>query len=204
MTSLSEQKNQLRRTATARRDAVARDNDIGDALCARYSDLADRIGDMGWVSAVSGFWPIGGEANVMPLLKALGARGLEMALPVVPGRGQPLEFRQWQPDDPMDSGPFGIAEPKSTAPVIEPDMLLVPLLAFDRAGGRLGYGGGYYDRTLAGLRAGKRILAVGIAYAAQECPTVPCGDHDAPLDWVLTETAAIAMVRKPKLRQEPA
>ena len=204
MTSLSEEKKRLRRTATARRDAVALGNDIGAALCARFDDIDRATDGLGWVASVSGFWPIGGEANVMPLLRSLGDRGLDMALPVVPKRGEPLLFRRWQPDDPMDSGPFGIAEPQAGAPAVEPDLLLVPLLAFDHAGGRLGYGGGYYDRTLTGLRARKRILAVGVAYAAQACATVPCGDNDAPLDWVLTETAAIPVAPETRQRQEPA
>ncbi|MEX2617997.1 MAG: 5-formyltetrahydrofolate cyclo-ligase [Alphaproteobacteria bacterium] len=204
MASLSEQKNRLRLTATARRDAVARGNDIGAALCARYDDVVRATGDMGWVSAVSGFWPIGSEANAMPLLRLLGGRGHDMALPIVPRRGEPLDFRRWRPEDPMDTGPFGISEPQSGTPVVEPDLLLVPLLAFDRAGCRLGYGGGYYDRTLARLRARKRILAVGVAYAAQECAIVPCEEGDAPLDWVLTESAAIPVAPEMQLRQEPA
>lgn len=204
MTSLFEQKNRLRLTATARRDTVARDNDIGAALCARFDEIAHAAGGAGWVSSVSGYWPIGSEANAMPLLLALGRRGHVLALPVVPRRGEPLDFRRWRPGDPMDTGPFGIAEPQSAAPVVEPDLLLVPLLAFDRAGCRLGYGGGYYDRTLAGLRARKRILAVGVAYAAQECAIVPCEEGDAPLDWVLTESAAIPVAPEDQLRQEPA
>lgn len=204
MTSLADQKNRLRRTATARREAMAPGNDIGESLRARFDDIDRATGGMGWATAVSGFWPIGSEANVMPLLLALGGRGLDMALPVVPRRGEPLVFRRWRPDDPVDRGPFGIGEPQAAAPELEPDLLLVPLLAFDRAGGRLGYGGGYYDRTLARLRARKRILAVGVAYAAQECATVPRDGHDARLDWVLTETAAIPMAPEPQLRQEPA
>jgi 5-formyltetrahydrofolate cyclo-ligase len=203
MTLLSEQKEQLRRKATALRDAIAQGNDIGESLRIRFDDIASQTGGIGWATAVSGFWPIGSEVNVMPLLRALGDRGLDMALPVVPQRGKPLPFRRWRPDDPMDTGPFGIAEPQAAAPVIEPDILLVPLLAFDRAGGRLGYGGGYYDRTLAALRGRKRILAVGVAYAAQECALVPCDAFDAPLDWVLTETAAIPVAPETQQRQEP-
>jgi 5-formyltetrahydrofolate cyclo-ligase len=142
---------------------------------------------------VSGYWPIGEEANVMNLLRALGGRGFEMALPVVPARDRPLTFRRWRLDDTMDTGPFGIFEPRDAAPAMSPDLILAPLLAFDRAGGRLGYGGGYYDRTIVELRKEKPVMVVGIAYAAQEYDTVPCGVTDVPLDWIVTKTDAICV-----------
>ncbi len=129
----------------------------------------------------------------MDVLRALGARGFEMALPIVPSRGQPLIFRRWRAGDAMDTGPFEIAEPRAGQPVLSPDLILAPLLAFDRTGARLGYGGGYYDRTIAGLRDKKPVTVVGIAYAAQEVDAVPCGETDVPLDWVVTETGAIGM-----------
>jgi len=200
MNSLLTLKQQLRQTATERRESFASGREIGDALLANFAD----VGELTGIAAVSGYWPIGVEANVMPLLQALGRRGLTMALPVVPGRGEPLTFRRWREGDAMGTGPFGIREPLPESPVVEPDLLLVPLLAFDRSGGRLGYGGGYYDRTLAGLRARKPILAVGVAYAAQECDTVPCGETDVPLDWIVTEAAAIRAHPDRRQRQEPA
>ena len=95
----------------------------------------------------------------------------------------------------MDSGPFGIAEPKQSAEVLRPDVLLVPLLAFDRVGYRLGYGGGFYDRTLRELRALKPVLAIGVAFAAQETPETPRGSMDEKLDWVITEREAIEILR---------
>ncbi len=142
-------------------------------------------------AAVSGYWPIGDEIDVMPALLALAADGHKVALPVIVGRGRPLEFRVWREGDATRRGAFGIREPLDAAPAIEPDVVLVPLLAFDRAGFRLGYGGGFYDRSLAALRARSPVLAVGIAWSAQEVAAVPRGGHDEPLDWVVTERDAI-------------
>jgi 5-formyltetrahydrofolate cyclo-ligase len=141
---------------------------------------------------VSGFWPIRSEIDVRPLMAALAAAaGAALAMPVVVGRGQSLLFRRWQAGTPLTEGPFGTAHPAESEPVLVPDLLLVPLLAFDRAHHRLGYGAGFYDRTLAGLRAAGRIMAVGVAYAGQEVAAVPVGEHDERLDLVLTETGLI-------------
>jgi 5-formyltetrahydrofolate cyclo-ligase len=125
------------------------------------------------------------------LLRRLGEAGHEIALPVVGAHGRPLVFRRWREGDAMDEGPFGIREPRADKPEIVPSVLLVPLLAFDRRGYRLGYGGGFYDRTLAALRAGGEAVAVGVAYAAQEVDEVPRDESDEPLDWVVTDKAAI-------------
>ena len=187
MSSLFERKKQFR-VAARRRRAAAR-GDIGARLLERF----DRAIVPPAGAVVSGYWPIGDEANVMPLLRALGERGFEMALPVVPGRDQALTFRRWRVGDAMDTGPFGISEPRKAAPAMSPDLILTPLLAFDRTGGRLGHGGGYYDRTIAALRAEKPILTVGIGYAAQEVDAVPRGALDIALDWIVTEKDAIGM-----------
>ncbi|PKU25207.1 5-formyltetrahydrofolate cyclo-ligase [Telmatospirillum siberiense] len=141
--------------------------------------------------AVAGYWPMAGEADVRPLLEALAARGCRVGLPVVESKGRPLAFRLWQPGMALEAGPHGTAHPPTDVPVMEPDLLLVPMLAFDRRGRRLGYGGGYYDRTLALLRGKRTVTAVGIAYAAQEMPVLPDEPHDQRLDWVVTETAAL-------------
>lgn len=199
MISLSEQKTRLRDVAHKRRDTVAMGNDIGD----RLRDNFAAIGIPAGATTVSGYWPIGAEANVMPLLLDLGRQGMDMALPVVTGRGNPLTFRQWRTTYTMSVGPFGIREPKSDARAVIPDLLLVPLLAFDLTGQRLGYGGGFYDRTMTGMRSRQDILAVGVAYAAQECEAVPCGETDAVLDWIVTETEAIRVVKSTSHRQEP-
>ncbi|MDE2030371.1 MAG: 5-formyltetrahydrofolate cyclo-ligase [Alphaproteobacteria bacterium] len=138
-------------------------------------------------AAVAGYRAFRGEIDPAPLMKLLHARGACLALPVVTEKGQPLLFRRYRPGDSLRANAMGIAEPDISAPEAEPDILLVPLLAFDRARNRLGYGGGYYDRTLTALRARKNILAVGIAYAFQEAENVPCGPGDAPLDRIVTE-----------------
>lgn len=143
-------------------------------------------------AAVSGYLPINGEIDVRPLLADLGARGHPLALPVVTAPRSRLAFRAWVDGAPLEDGPFGTCHPAETAAGIVPDVLVVPLLAFDRAGRRLGYGGGYYDRTLAALRREKPVLAVGVAYREQEVPGVPCDEEDESLDWVITDREVIA------------
>ncbi len=133
-------------------------------------------------SVVSGFWPLAGEIDVRPLLLALHARGHAIVLPVTPKRGLPLSFRLWQPGDTLVAERFGTMRP--TGAERSPDFLLVPLLAFDRHGGRLGYGAGYYDRTLPLLSP---RFALGCAFAAQEVQQVPMGPDDVRLDAVATE-----------------
>jgi len=137
-------------------------------------------------AVVSGFASLPDELDCMPLMHQLANEGLGLALPLVTGKGQPLVFRSWAPGDAMDAGVWGIAQPKADKPVVEPDIMLVPLLAVDRNGCRLGYGGGFYDRTLQGLRARKPVLAIGLAYEEQVVDAVPHLDYDEPLDWVLT------------------
>ena len=137
-------------------------------------------------AVVSGFWPMGHEIDIRPLLSALHARGHTIVLPVTPKRGLPLEFRVWQPGDIMVEERFGTMRP--TGEVRSPDFLLVPLLAFDRRCGRLGYGAGFYDRTLSLLSP---RLALGCAFAAQEVRGVPMGPHDVLLDGVATEREII-------------
>ena len=136
---------------------------------------------------IGGFWPMGTEIDTRPLLTALLARGHALALPVTPPRGRPLVFRLWGPGTPMARGPLGTQHP-AEGDLVTPDWLIVPLLAFDRTGARLGYGGGYYDRT---LRLLGRATAIGVAYAAQECPHVPTGPHDIRLTAIATECGVI-------------
>jgi 5-formyltetrahydrofolate cyclo-ligase len=135
---------------------------------------------------VSGFWPMGQEIDIRPLLHELYARGHPILLPVTPKRGEPLTFRHWRPGDPLIREKFGTMAP--TGPVGVPGFLLVPLLAFDRRGHRLGYGGGYYDRTLAALPG---AFALGCAYAVQEVEAVPTAPYDVRLDAVATEDGVI-------------
>jgi 5-formyltetrahydrofolate cyclo-ligase len=144
-----------------------------------------------WSSAddvVAGYWPIGAEIDVRPLLATLCASGRRCALPVIDGPGRPLLFRGWTPGDRLVSAGFGTSVPADDSPVLVPSVLLVPLLAFDSRGFRLGYGGGYYDRTIAGFRrAGLPARAIGVAFARQEIERVPVEEFDQRLDGVATE-----------------
>ncbi len=144
--------------------------------------------------AVSVFWSIRDELPTHPLCAALHAAGHEVGLPVTGRIGTPLVFRRWTPDTIMMPGRMDIPEPPTDAATIVPDLLFVPLAAFDRRGHRIGYGAGFYDRTLAALRARKQIAAIGLAFAAQEVLFVPADDHDEPLDAVITEKDVIVCV----------
>ncbi len=138
-------------------------------------------------TTIAGFWPMGEEMDARPLLHALHARGHRILLPVTPRRGMPLSFRPWQPGIAMLPGRFGTQHPEASEEAT-PDWLLIPLLAFDAAGNRLGYGGGFYDRTLALMPAAHRL---GIAYAAQQVPRVPVGPTDIPLHAIATEAGLL-------------
>ena len=142
-------------------------------------------------AVVAGFMPMKSEINPLPLLRRLADAGARLALPAVAGRGKPLVMRAYAFGRPLATGVWGIREPTPDAPEVFPDILLVPLLAFDRRGHRIGYGAGYYDMTIAALRARKTVVAVGIAFATQEIAEVPATPRDARLDLVLTEREII-------------
>jgi len=185
---IATRKAELRKAAFARRDALA--PQIRQAAAATIAarpfplPIAPR-------TIVSGFMPMKTEIDPLPLMRQLEGQGARLALPVIAGRGKPLTMRAWTFGEPLSEGVWGIREPEPEADEVAPDILLVPLLAFDRAGGRIGYGGGYYDRTIAALREKKTVTAVGIAFAAQEVAQVPVGAGDARLDLVLTEREVI-------------
>ncbi|HEX3496269.1 MAG TPA: 5-formyltetrahydrofolate cyclo-ligase, partial [Methylocella sp.] len=141
---------------------------------------------------VAAYFPLAGEPSTLPLLENLANAGVKTALPFTGRRGTPLVFRLWRPGEPTLQGKMAIEEPLGAAPEVAPDLLFVPLAAFDRAGHRIGYGAGFYDRTLAVLRAKKTICAVGVAYTSQEFPEVPHDEHDESLDYVLTERELIS------------
>jgi 5-formyltetrahydrofolate cyclo-ligase len=195
MTDLVTDKRALRaaaKTARAAAAQAAREGAAPDAaarLAARF--LAEVPLPAGAGRAIGGYWPIGDEIDVLPLLAALHGRNLPLALPTVVAPGAPLVFRAWRPGDEMAPGAHGIAAPLADAPVVTPDLLIVPLLAFDSEGWRLGYGAGYYDRTLEALAAaGRPVTAVGVAFSVQEVPHVPHDGGDVRLNAVVTEAAA--------------
>jgi len=185
---VEELKAELRASAQAFRDAMPADvrRAAAEAIPARKFPLAIALGII-----VSGFMPLKSEINPLLLMQKLAEAGARLALPAIAGRGRPLIMRAWEFGAPLDRGQWGIREPKPDAPEVEPDILLVPLLAFDRAGYRLGYGAGYYDITIHRLRALKPVTAVGIAFAAQEVPKIPTTPRDERLDLVLTEREVI-------------
>jgi 5-formyltetrahydrofolate cyclo-ligase len=137
---------------------------------------------------ISGFSAIAEEISPLPLLMRLAREGHALCLPVLPGKGLPLSFRSWSPGDATQAAVWGIQEPLPAAAVLEPDVLLIPLLAFDARGNRLGYGGGFYDRTIARLRAMKPIVTIGIAFDEQRVDSVPHTAYDQRLEWILTPT----------------
>jgi 5-formyltetrahydrofolate cyclo-ligase len=186
--TVSSQKAALRVAAQARRDALPTDERkaAAETIAARKFPLAITPSTI-----ISAFMPLKSEINPLPLMQKLAEAGARLALPAIAGRGKPLIMRAWEFGAPLDRGQWGIREPKPDAPEVEPDILLVPLLAFDRAGHRLGYGAGYYDMTIHRLRALKPVTAVGIAFAAQEVPKIPTTPRDERLDLVLTEREVI-------------
>jgi 5-formyltetrahydrofolate cyclo-ligase len=145
-------------------------------------------------AVVAGFWPMAEELDIRPLLMELANQGCQLALPVVVAKKQPLVFRAWRPGDPLEAGAFGTLQPSAKRAVVEPDTLIVPLLAVDEEGWRLGYGGGFYDRTIDALRARKRITTVGVGFNEQIVPEVPHDLNDQRLDWLLTDKRACAFV----------
>jgi 5-formyltetrahydrofolate cyclo-ligase len=186
--TIDDLKASLRRDAAAHRDALPANahQTAAQAIAARTFPQP--------ISAsviVSGFMPLKSEISPLPLMQRLAEHGARLALPRIVRRGQPLSMRAWQFGGPLDRGQWGIREPAPDAPEVDPDILLVPLLAFDRTGHRIGYGAGYYDLTIARLRTLKRITAVGIAFAAQEVPEIPKTPRDERLDLVLTERETI-------------
>jgi 5-formyltetrahydrofolate cyclo-ligase len=190
--SVTPLKAELRRTAAAGRDALPAAERMSAAQAIADRVLAQALSDRLKPGAiVSGYSPLKSEISPLPLMRRLADAGAVLALPVVNGRGQPLTMRAWSFGAPLKAGVWGIREPPPEAPEVFPDIMLVPLLAFDRAGQRIGYGAGYYDMTIARLRDLKPVIAAGIAFAAQEVETVPSTSRDARLDLVLTERETI-------------
>ena len=187
MNSSGPSKGDLRKAALEARDAIEANAraEAAEKLAARGLPFEIAPG-----AVVSGYSPIRSEIDPAPLMKKLAAQGAKLALPSVLARGKSLVFRAWSPDDRLTMGPLGILEPSPASAELIPDIMLVPLAAFDRLGHRIGYGAGHYDFTLAHLRKLKPITAVGLAFAVQEIKAVPALAHDVALDYVLTEKKA--------------
>jgi 5-formyltetrahydrofolate cyclo-ligase len=181
-------KSQIRRDALAKRDALSGEFRMNAAETVAMRGLPIEVPQG---AVVSGFFPLKTEINPVRLMRRLAAGGAQLALPLIVGRGKPLSMRAFAFGDELIPGQWGILEPSPDAPELEPDILIVPLLAFDRIGQRIGYGAGYYDMTITTLRRKKPVTAIGIAFAAQEIPQVPATPNDAPLDFVLTEREVI-------------
>jgi 5-formyltetrahydrofolate cyclo-ligase len=178
----------LRDAALARRDALPPLARSKGAQAMAAHSLPFLVGPG---TIVAGYQPIRSAIDPRPLMQRLQEAGATLALPVIVGRDVPLLFRAWTFGAPLTRGLLGISEPDANAEPCVPDIVLTPLAAFDRAGHRIGYGGGYYDRTLEALRARRPTTAVGVAFAAQEVETIPASPHDATLDVVLTDAEAI-------------
>jgi 5-formyltetrahydrofolate cyclo-ligase len=188
--SLSEEKEALRAQIRLRRRSLP-DSFRAEAARGLLAAWRGQFDDLDPRTAISAFWPNPAELDCRPLLDHLHGRGHPLLLPVVTARDHPLIFRRGAPGDALMRG-NGAHVPLDGAPEAAPDFLLVPLTAFDRSGYRLGQGAGYYDRTLAGLRARRPIKAVGVGFTVQEIERVPFDGYDQRLDGVLTEAGFIA------------
>lgn len=164
----------------------ARDPDAGLTLAEKFPlKLLERYGPV-----VAGYWPIGSEVDPRPLMARLAEAGAQLALPRLDDDGS-MSFRLWTDGEELERRPFGLSEPLHTAPRIQPTLVLMPLLAFDKVGNRIGYGKGHYDRALAGLREEGRVFACGIGFYGQMLDDLPAEPHDQPLDWAMTERGSV-------------
>lgn len=180
MTDLTQQKSDARKAAFARRKAARTEEATATAVANLLAYMLPHKG-----KPLAGYMPIRTEVDPVPVMAAMAAFG-PVCVPVIQGEGQPLKFRQWMPGCTTEDGPFGAQVP-AKGDWITPELLIVPLVAFDANAMRLGYGGGFYDRTLEGLRARGPVHAVGFAYEAQLTENLPLEPTDQPLDGVVTE-----------------
>jgi 5-formyltetrahydrofolate cyclo-ligase len=178
-------KAELRASALAAREAMSETKRAKAAQAVAKRGLPIEI-KPGMV--ISGYSPIRNEIDPVPLMQKLASQGARLALPTINARGKSLIFRVWSPGDRLTLGMLGIPEPSPAASEVVPDIMLVPLAAFDSSGHRIGYGAGHYDHTFAHLRKAKAVIGIGLAFAAQEIEAVPALPHDVRLDFVLTES----------------
>jgi len=184
----------LRAEMKSRRKAMAQAGPLaGEALAERATVWLDAHGWPPRPAVVAGYWPIQSEMNPFPLMEAFTDRGYGLALPALAPAdgGFTMEFRRFRIGDLLATGPFGLVQPEAGAAPAEPDLVLLPLLAFTVRGQRLGYGGGYYDRALETLRSRRAVAAWGIAFSAQQLADLPFEAHDQPLDGVFTDQGVI-------------
>ena len=183
--NINAQKNEARRTAYDARKAAK--NATANAQACQH--LTDFIQADASRKIVAGYMPIQTEIDPVPAMTALSKADYPVCVPVIPGHAMPLVFRAWTPDCAMIEGDFGALIPRG-GELLLPDTLIVPLVGFDKKGTRLGYGGGFYDRTLAELRANWDVLAIGFAFSGQEMDALPTDKFDQFLDVVITETGS--------------
>lgn len=188
MTPISDQKAALRKQAFARRKAAHEAQ--ADATARATANLLAHLGPVPPGTVIAGYRPIRTEIDPTPAMTALHAAGARLCVPVIEGAGLPLNFREWTPGCAMETGPFGAEVPVSGVWLV-PHILIVPMVAFDRTGHRLGYGGGFYDRTLDALRKSGTPRAIGLAYAGQLGPDLPSHENDHRLDAVATENGVL-------------
>ncbi len=188
-------KAEMRRNILSRRDLVTsrEAHEAAERVARAALELARRHLPSGGVAAA--YWPIRREIGTRALFAALLEAGIPTALPVMHAPGQALEFKRWTLGDDLEHGPLSLQHPPPSAPTVRPGVVFAPLAAFDAQGGRIGYGAGNYDATLAQLRRGGGVVAVGLAYALQEVEAVPLEPHDQLLDFVITEERTFAMER---------
>ena len=191
--SLDADKQALR--ARMKRVRAELDDETRDSSARALADAALEFIAPSPGAVISGFAAIDDELNLWPLLETLAASGHPIVLPVTIRKGEPLIFRAWEPGVALEPGAFSVPVPGADAPERTPEILLVPLLAFDSEGFRLGYGAGFYDRTLSKLRARGRVTAIGIAFEVQQVEAVPHDVYDEALDWVLTPSGPIEIER---------
>ena len=178
--------NARRAARAARAAAYANEPDAGRRLVEHFPDsLWPKVRQV-----VAGYAAIGDEIDPQTLLETFALEQARIALPCVVGKDQPLIFRSWTLDQPLEPGPFGTRQPGADHAELNPSLILVPLVGFDLKGRRLGYGGGFYDRTLEKLKQSSPLTVVGLGYAAQKLAKVPAEAHDMRLDWVVTEQGA--------------
>ena len=179
-----------RQAALETRSKIAASRD-GVAAAERLKDYFLSEFDVEAGLSVAAYWPFRDEIDVRPLFAGLEAMGCNCLLPVMMGRNEPLQFHQWKPGDVLEPSRFGVLEPSKFHPSATPDLLILPLLAFDRHGTRLGYGGGYYDSTLKALRGKGEVLAIGAAYHDQEMNDIPSDAHDQKMDALVTDRSIV-------------